>query len=230
MGGHLCGAPSPVATRRGVSCSRRDRHHRDRHRSHRRAGAMRSRASCRSCRRARRRPTAAELDEMVARPRSDVLVARLDGAIVGTLTLVTFRIPTGVRAWIEDVVVDELGAWSRRGRSAEPVRPATSPARRAPRPSTSPPARHARRPTVSTNASVSSPATPTSTATRSTREPTSLPISGHVSSPCARQNVTRVLAIVRRTKIVAHSEEWTPLRPERPSGRVSGRRRRRRGT
>ena len=29
-----------------------------------------------------------------------------DGAIVGSLTLVTFRIPTGVRAWIEDVVVD----------------------------------------------------------------------------------------------------------------------------
>src|SRR3989337_3777493 len=28
------------------------------------------------------------------------------GRIVGSLTLVTFRIPTGVRAWIEDVVVD----------------------------------------------------------------------------------------------------------------------------
>ena len=26
--------------------------------------------------------------------------------ILGTLTLVVFRIPTGVRAWIEDVVVD----------------------------------------------------------------------------------------------------------------------------
>jgi ribosomal protein S18 acetylase RimI-like enzyme len=29
------------------------------------------------------------------------------GPIVGMLTLATFRIPTGVRAWIEDVVVDE---------------------------------------------------------------------------------------------------------------------------
>ncbi len=29
------------------------------------------------------------------------------GRIVGSLTLVTFRIPTGVRAWIEDVVVDQ---------------------------------------------------------------------------------------------------------------------------
>jgi len=29
------------------------------------------------------------------------------GKILGSLTLVSFRIPTGVRAWIEDVVVDE---------------------------------------------------------------------------------------------------------------------------
>ena len=36
-----------------------------------------------------------------------MLVARLDGEIVGTLTLVMFPIPTGTRAWIEDVVVDD---------------------------------------------------------------------------------------------------------------------------
>ena len=36
-----------------------------------------------------------------------LLVARVDGEIVGTLTLVIFPIPTGIRAWIEDVVVDE---------------------------------------------------------------------------------------------------------------------------
>jgi ribosomal protein S18 acetylase RimI-like enzyme len=35
-----------------------------------------------------------------------VLVARLDGEIVGTLTLVMFPLPTGLRARIEDVVVD----------------------------------------------------------------------------------------------------------------------------
>ena len=29
------------------------------------------------------------------------------GQIVGSLTLALFRIPTGLRAWIEDVVVDE---------------------------------------------------------------------------------------------------------------------------
>ena len=52
-------------------------------------------------------PTAAELEEMVASPATVVFVAR-DGAgeIVGTLTLALFRIPTGLRAWIEDVVVD----------------------------------------------------------------------------------------------------------------------------
>ena len=41
---------------------------------------------------------------------SILLVARdpdRRGAIVGSLTLVVFAIPTAVRAWIEDVVVDE---------------------------------------------------------------------------------------------------------------------------
>lgn len=52
-------------------------------------------------------PSHDELAEMVSSPASDVLVARVDGRIVGTLTLVVFRIPTGVRAWIEDVVVDD---------------------------------------------------------------------------------------------------------------------------
>ncbi|MEP1125302.1 MAG: GNAT family N-acetyltransferase [Ilumatobacter sp.] len=35
-----------------------------------------------------------------------VFLARLDGAIVGSLTLAFYRIPTGIKAWIEDVVVD----------------------------------------------------------------------------------------------------------------------------
>ena len=53
-------------------------------------------------------PTRAELDELVRSEASHLLVARDgDGAIVGSLTLVLFRIPTAVRAWIEDVVVDE---------------------------------------------------------------------------------------------------------------------------
>ncbi len=45
---------------------------------------------------------------MLAHPGTTVFVARSDdGVVVGTLTLVVFRIPTGLRAWIEDVVVDE---------------------------------------------------------------------------------------------------------------------------
>jgi len=52
-------------------------------------------------------PTAAELAEIVGDPGSTIFLARLGGRLVGTLTLVTFRIPTGVKAWIEDVVVDE---------------------------------------------------------------------------------------------------------------------------
>jgi ribosomal protein S18 acetylase RimI-like enzyme len=35
------------------------------------------------------------------------LIARVDGEIAGMLTLVTFPLPSGLRAWIEDVVVDE---------------------------------------------------------------------------------------------------------------------------
>ncbi len=52
-------------------------------------------------------PGEAELGEIVGSPATVLLVARDGDAIVGSLTLVLFRIPTGVRAWIEDVVVDE---------------------------------------------------------------------------------------------------------------------------
>jgi ribosomal protein S18 acetylase RimI-like enzyme len=51
-------------------------------------------------------PTQDELAEIISAPSTVLFIARLDEHIVGTLTLATFRIPTGVRAWIEDVVVD----------------------------------------------------------------------------------------------------------------------------
>ena len=35
-----------------------------------------------------------------------LFIAKSDGEIVGTLTLVLFAIPSGQRAWIEDVIVD----------------------------------------------------------------------------------------------------------------------------
>ncbi len=50
--------------------------------------------------------TLATLTELLAREGTAVFVARLAGRVVGTLTLVEFAIPTGHRAWIEDVVVD----------------------------------------------------------------------------------------------------------------------------
>jgi ribosomal protein S18 acetylase RimI-like enzyme len=71
-------------------------------------------------------PSAADLEAVVAAPGTTLLVAELAvpvrpgadsaevadgggslGRIVGMLTLATFRVPSGVRAWIEDVVVDE---------------------------------------------------------------------------------------------------------------------------
>jgi ribosomal protein S18 acetylase RimI-like enzyme len=51
-------------------------------------------------------PSRAALERIVGEGGTALFVARLDGRIVGMLTLITFEIPTGVRAWIEDVVVD----------------------------------------------------------------------------------------------------------------------------
>jgi ribosomal protein S18 acetylase RimI-like enzyme len=58
-----------------------------------------------------------------------VLLARDEGKIIGTLSLVVFRIPTGVRAWIEDVVVD--AAAGRQGAGTALVRAAVERARAA---------------------------------------------------------------------------------------------------
>ncbi len=54
-------------------------------------------------------PTAeAELASICNSPACVLFVARnIDGTIVGSLTLAVFPIPTGIRAWIEDVVVDD---------------------------------------------------------------------------------------------------------------------------
>ena len=51
-------------------------------------------------------PGAERLSDLVSWPGVHLLVARVAGEIVGTLTLVTFPTATGVRAHIEDVVVD----------------------------------------------------------------------------------------------------------------------------
>jgi ribosomal protein S18 acetylase RimI-like enzyme len=55
-------------------------------------------------------PTRQELQEIIASPSTVLFLARhpeLDHQIAGAAVLVLFRIPTGLRARIEDVVVDE---------------------------------------------------------------------------------------------------------------------------
>jgi len=52
-------------------------------------------------------PTREQVSEMASSPATVLFIARdADGGIIGSLTLALFRIPTGMRAWIEDVVVD----------------------------------------------------------------------------------------------------------------------------
>ena len=55
-------------------------------------------------------PSAEHLRAIVEGPDTVLFLARLDGRIVGILTLAMYRIPTGNRAWIEDVIVDETAA------------------------------------------------------------------------------------------------------------------------
>ena len=66
-------------------------------------------------------PDAAALEAIVTADDTHLLIARDDdGTITGTTTLVVFRIPTGVRAMIEDVVVD--AAYAGRGISYDIAR------------------------------------------------------------------------------------------------------------
>jgi ribosomal protein S18 acetylase RimI-like enzyme len=51
-------------------------------------------------------PTLQHLEDLVSSGDTVLFVARVDGRILGSLTLAFYRIPTGLKAWIEDVVVD----------------------------------------------------------------------------------------------------------------------------
>lgn len=51
-------------------------------------------------------PSAEWLNELIGSD-SVMFIAKSGGEIVGSLTLVLTRIPVGLKAWIEDVVVDE---------------------------------------------------------------------------------------------------------------------------
>lgn len=52
-------------------------------------------------------PSREELTNLLAEENTHLIVAEADGAIAGMLSLVIVNIPTGRKAWIEDVVVDE---------------------------------------------------------------------------------------------------------------------------
>lgn len=51
--------------------------------------------------------TLEELQSIISTDNSTLFVAEEEGCIVGMLTLASYRIPTGMKYWIEDVVVDE---------------------------------------------------------------------------------------------------------------------------
>ena len=52
-------------------------------------------------------PTGEALQRIIESDSAQILIAEDEnGEIVGTMTLIIFQIPTGIRAWIEDVVVD----------------------------------------------------------------------------------------------------------------------------
>ena len=57
-------------------------------------------------------PSRGQLAEIVSAPGTVLLVARDGDRIVGTLTLLLYRLPAGSRGWIHDVVVDEAARGS----------------------------------------------------------------------------------------------------------------------
>ncbi|AZR06512.1 GNAT family N-acetyltransferase [Trueperella pyogenes] len=58
-----------------------------------------------------------QIEQLIAQQAIDLLLYKDEDAIQGMLTLVTFTIPTGVRAWIEDVVVDDAARGKGAGRA-----------------------------------------------------------------------------------------------------------------
>lgn len=52
-------------------------------------------------------PSSKHIERLLNNDNTHLFVAEADGKIVGMLTLVVVDIPTGRKAWIEDVVVDE---------------------------------------------------------------------------------------------------------------------------
>ncbi len=52
-------------------------------------------------------PTKEDLEVVVSSPNNYLLVAKENDDIIGTLTLVFYWVPSGVKTWIEDVIVSD---------------------------------------------------------------------------------------------------------------------------
>lgn len=66
-------------------------------------------------------PSEDEVQAMIDSDSSILYIAEEDGVILGSLTLALFRIPTALRAWIEDVVVDDAARGKGLGRTLTEV-------------------------------------------------------------------------------------------------------------
>ena len=52
-------------------------------------------------------PSKRKLEDILKQTCAKLIIAKNNNKIIGSLTLILFHIPTGLRSWIEDVVVDE---------------------------------------------------------------------------------------------------------------------------
>ena len=52
-------------------------------------------------------PSKEDLENVVSSPNNYLFVAEEENEIIGTLTLVFYRVPSGIKAWIEDVIVSD---------------------------------------------------------------------------------------------------------------------------
>lgn len=62
-------------------------------------------------------PTTEQIEALLLNPNIHLFVAENESVIVGMLSLVIVDIPTGRKAWIEDVVVDEAARGLRLGQA-----------------------------------------------------------------------------------------------------------------
>ena len=52
-------------------------------------------------------PTKEDLEKVVSSPNNYLLIAKDDNKIIGTLTIAFYWVPSGVKTWIEDVIVSD---------------------------------------------------------------------------------------------------------------------------